>query len=88
MSKITDHEQAARLARAMASDVAIYNTEKIKRGIENDRLFQELSDDLREAKEMWKQKIDPEITDNTNLFQRAFIDEIFFGAAHIKSPIF
>ena len=52
MSKITTIPEAARLARATASDIAIYNVDKIKRGIENDQLFEELADDLREAERM------------------------------------
>ena len=38
-------DQAGRLARAMASDIAIYNQEKIRKGLETDRLFEELEDD-------------------------------------------
>lgn len=33
MNIITSKEQAARLARAVVSDVAIYNQEKVEKGI-------------------------------------------------------
>ena len=88
MSKITSIPQAARLARAMASDIAIYNQEKIQRGIETDRLFEEIEDDIREGLQMWRSKVSEEIVDGTNLLQKAFVDVIFAGSAHIKSPIF
>ena len=88
MSKIDSIEQAARLSRAMASDISIYNTEKIKRGIENDRLFEELEDDLREGTQMWKSKVAEEIVEGTNLFQKAFVDIIFANQGHVKSRIF
>jgi|ETNmetMinimDraft_26_1059896.scaffolds.fasta_scaffold336801_1 hypothetical protein len=88
MSKISSIPEAARLARAMASDIAIYNTEKIQRGIENDRLFEELEDDLREGQQMWVAKVSDEIVSGTNLLQKAFVDIIFAGAGNIRSPIF
>ena len=88
MSKISSIPQAARLARAMASDIAIYNQEKIQRGIENDRLFEELEDDLTQGLQMWSAKVSDEIVNGTNLLQKAFVDIIFAGSAHIKSSIF
>ena len=88
MSKITSIPKAARLARAMASDIAIYNEAKVKRGIETDRLFEELEDDLREGMAMWRKEVSEEIVDGTNLLQKALVDFIFAGSAHIKSPIF
>lgn len=88
MSKITSIPQAARLARAMASDIAIYNEAKIKRGIETDRLWEELEDDLREGLAMWESKVSEAIVNDTNLLQKALVDVIFAGARHIKSPIF
>ncbi|MCB9507633.1 MAG: hypothetical protein H6697_08235 [Myxococcales bacterium] len=87
MSKISSIPQAARLARAMASDIAIYNQEKIQRGLEQDRLFEELEDDLREGLAMWNSKVSDEIVASTNLLQKAFVDIVFGGSAHIKSPI-
>lgn len=88
MSKITAIPQAARLARAAASDIAIYNAEKIKRGFETDRLFEELEIDLREAEAMWANKVSSEIVHGTNLLQKAFVDIVFAGSGQTKSPIF
>jgi hypothetical protein len=88
MSKITTIPEAARLARATASDIAIYNVEKIKRGIENDQLFEELADDLREADRMWANKVSEDIVNGTNLLQKAIIDIIFAGSGVTASRIF
>lgn len=88
MSKITSIPQAARLARAMASDIAIYNQEKIVRGLENDRLFEELEDDIREGLAMWASKVSEEIVNDTNLLQKALVDQIFGAFGHVRSPIF
>jgi hypothetical protein len=88
MSKITTIPEAARLARATASDIAIYNVDKIKRGIENDQLFEELADDLREAERMWSNKVSDDIVNGTNLLQKAIIDIIFAGSGVTASRIF
>lgn len=72
----------------MASDIAIYNTEKLKRGIENDRLFEELEDDLREGEQVWAEKVSEEICNGTNLFQKAFVDIVFAQHGNIPSKIF
>lgn len=88
MSKITSIPEAARLARTMASDIAIYNPEKIQRGIETDSLFEAIDDDIREGMKMWRNKVSDEICNDTNLLQKAIVDLIFAGSAHIKSPIF
>jgi hypothetical protein len=81
-------DQAGRLARAMASDIAIYNQEKIRKGLESDRLFEELEDDLREAFKLWESKINPEIVKSTNLLQAAIIDQIFAPHGSVHTPIF
>ena len=81
-------KQANKLARVMASDIAVYNEERIRRGIENDTLFEELADDLRDAERNWKERVDPSLANDMSLFHRAFCDTIFYGAARVKSPIF
>ncbi len=81
-------DQAGRLARAMASDIAIYNQEKIRKGLESDRLFEELEDDLREAFKLWESKVNPEIVKGTNLLQAAIIDQIFAPHGSVHTPIF
>lgn len=81
-------DQAGRLARAMASDIAIYNQEKIRKGLETDRLFEELEDDLREAFKLWESKIHPEIVKSTNLLHAAIIDQIFAPHGSVHTPIF
>lgn len=81
-------KSAERLARVMASDIAIYNEEQIKRGIQNDTLFEELADDLRDAERNWRERVDDEFKDDMSLFRRAFVDNVFAGSGNIDSDIF
>lgn len=79
---------AERLARVMASDITIYNEEAIKRGIQNDTLFDEVANDLRDAERNWRERVDEEFKDDMSLFRRAFVDNVFAGAGNIESDIF
>jgi hypothetical protein len=88
MSRITSIPQAARLARATASDIAIYNEAKIQRGVAEDRLFEELEDELREGYQMWREKVADEIVSGTNLLEKALVDIIFAQHGDQPSPIF
>lgn len=88
MSRITTEDEARKLARVMASDIQIYNAEKIRRGLENDNLFEELTEDLRDAERNWRERVDPSVGENSNFFQHAFVDMIFGGSRSVKSRIF
>ena len=49
MAKLVDNPNLAfRLARAIVSDIALYNQEKVKEGIENDNIFEVLEEELQE----------------------------------------
>lgn len=85
---MSNEKQASTLARVMASDIAVYNEERIRRGIENDTLFDELSDDLRDAQRNWKERVAPEYAEDMSLFHRAFVDQIFATAGKFKTTIF
>jgi hypothetical protein len=72
----------------MASDIAIYNVAKIKRGIENDTLFEELKDDLREGVRDWHSRVSEDIVRSTNLFEKSLVDIVFAQHGNLPSRIF
>jgi len=84
---ITTHEAANRLARAIASDISLYNEEKIIDGIENDSLFDTLSEEIEEGRELYKSRVSPDLFSRTNFFDRAVVDIILKSKGHIKSKI-
>lgn len=88
MSKIDSIERAGRLARTMASDVAIYNEAKIRKGLANDNLFEEMQGEIAEAERMWKDKVSEEIVNGTNIFHRAFVDQFFAAQRAEGASIF
>jgi hypothetical protein len=50
MPLIETEEAARRLARAIASDLSLYNEEKIVNGITNDNLFDALAEEIEEGR--------------------------------------
>ncbi len=87
MAIITDKEQAKRLARAIASDLSLYNEEKVKEGIENDSFFELMDKEILEGRDHYKTRVSPEIYSTTNYFDRAIVDVIISRKKHIKSKI-
>jgi hypothetical protein len=86
---MTDEEKmkAMRLARAIASDISLYNEQKIIKGIEQDNLFDALKDEISEGRELFKSRVSPEIYTRTNYFDRAIVDVVIRPKGHIKSKI-
>jgi hypothetical protein len=86
---MTDEEKmkAMRLARAIASDVSLYNEKKIVQGIEQDNLFEILKDEIEEGRELFRSRVSSEIYEKTNFFDRAVVDVIIKPKGHVKSKI-
>jgi hypothetical protein len=86
MPLIETEEAARRLARAIASDVSLYNEEKIVRGIENDSLFVELNEEIEEGRALYKSRVSPELY-HRNFYDRALVDILIKSKGHVKSRI-
>jgi len=86
---MTDEERAKaiRLARAIASDISLYNEQKIVKGIEQDNLFDALKDELNEGRELYKSRVSAEVYTGTNFFDRAINDIVIRPKGHIKSKL-
>ncbi|MHB1843543.1 MAG: hypothetical protein ACYCWW_01740 [Deltaproteobacteria bacterium] len=88
MTDLPDEKaKARRLARAIASDISMYNEQKIVQGIEQDNFFDALKDELEEGRELYRSRVTPELYGQTNFFERAIVDVILKNKAHIKSKI-
>lgn len=87
MPLIDNVEQAIRLARAIASDIAIYHENKIIEGIIKDNLFEIMAPIFEEGRKLYRQRIKPEIDPNANLFDRALVDVILKSKGNVRSKI-
>jgi hypothetical protein len=86
MALIETEEAARRLARAIASDLSLYNEEKIVRGIEQDKLFDELAEEIEEGRALYKSRVAPQLYQR-NFYDRALVDILIRSKAHIKSNL-
>lgn len=88
MARVVDNPQIAfRLARAIVSDIALYNQSKVKEGIENDNIFDLLTDELQEGREHFLTRVSPDIDNRDRLYDRAIVDIMIKQAGKIKSSI-
>ena len=87
MSRITDSQRAERLARAVLSDVMLYNAERVRAGIEADDLFDRLRPELDEARAFFEERVDPDVVAKSNAFDRALVDVLVFRSGRICSRI-
>jgi hypothetical protein len=87
MPLIEAPEQAMRLARAICSDVSLYNEEKIVRSIEQDDFFDALRGELEEGRELYRSRVSPDLYARTNYYDRAIVDVILRPKGHVKSRI-
>ncbi|MBI5510750.1 MAG: hypothetical protein HY903_18475 [Deltaproteobacteria bacterium] len=87
MPLIEEPEKAVRLARAIASDISLYNEEKIKEGIANDTFYDAIASELEEGRELYRSRVAPDLFARTNFYDRAVIDIILRSKGHIKSKI-
>jgi len=86
MNLIDNPDQARRLARAIISDVAIYNREKVESGIKNDNIFEILTDQLGEGRQHYMSRVVPELA-ASNIFDIAIVDVLVKRAGKIESSI-
>jgi hypothetical protein len=87
MQQIEDPERAARLARAILSDVMSYNPEKVRLGIEHDDLFERLAPEIREARSYFGERVSSDVVAKTGAFDRALVDVLVYRSRHVRSSI-
>lgn len=63
------HERARRLAKALASDLVLYNQEKVEQGLRDGTLVQLLGAEIRRSWEYYCQQIPKHIVESTDYFK-------------------
>lgn len=86
MSLIDNADHAKRLARAIISDVAIYNRDKVEQGIKDDTIFELLEHELEEGRQHFNSRVSPGLA-MTSIFDLAIVDVLIKRAGKIESPI-
>jgi len=85
MAVVTDMDVARRIARAVVSDIALYNVKKVEEGIRNDTLFDLLKNEIVVGRSYYLSRIAPEIAENTNFFNQSLVDVLVKPTGRIPS---
>ncbi len=86
MALIETEEAARRLARAIASDLSLYNEEKIVKGVQSDNLFDELAEEIEEGRALFKSRVSPDLYAK-NFYDRAIVDILVRSKGHVQSRL-
>ena len=86
MRVIETEEAARRLARAIASDLSLYNEEKILEGLQADNLYEILAEEIEEGRELFRGRVLPDLFEK-NFYDRAIIDLLIKSKGHIKCKL-
>jgi hypothetical protein len=85
--QIIDNEaRAQQLARAIASDIQLYNKAKIEQGLRDDNFFELLTEEITEGRDLFRSRVTPELF-RRNFFDRAIVDRVIKPMAQLDSPI-
>ncbi len=91
MPLIENETEAKRLARAIASDLSLYNQEKVKQGIENDNFYEVMKDEIEEGRDLFLSRLASGFKQRATalqLYERAIADVIIkLTGQRIKSKI-
>ena len=78
---------AQRLARTIASDLLLYNQEKVLEGLKRDTLFDLLEPEIREGRELYESRVSSEIIKTYRFLERAFVDVLISSQAQVECPL-
>lgn len=87
MKLIDSPEAAARLARTIISDIALYNREKILDGIKHDNIFDLLEKELKEGLDLYRSRLAPEMDSANSFYNRSIVDILIKRNGNIESEI-
>jgi predicted Zn finger-like uncharacterized protein len=72
-------QKARRLARALVSDILVYNREKRDTALANGTLVRALGQEIKKSWELYKERVTPEVATSTNYFKEALNDILSEG---------
>ncbi len=85
MGLINTPEGARRLARAIVSDIRIYNETKVAEGIEKDTILDLLAAELEEGRALFVSRVHPGL--HAPWYDRAIVDVLVYQSRSIRSWI-
>ena len=79
--------RAGRLARAIASDIAVYHPEAVAKGVADDTFFELLAPQLDEVLALYRSRVGASVDVAGQHFWQAVVEVMLTGMGHIASPM-
>jgi hypothetical protein len=87
MALIDDVTKAARLARAITSDIALYNANKVDKALQDDAFFEAMAPEFDEGRRLYQSRLAPTLDAQSQLFDLAIVDVILINKGHIHCKV-
>ena len=75
------HDEARRLARLLVSEIQLYNQEEVSEGRSRGDIYERLKDDIDRSRQLYEERVDPEIRDSTDYFYQELVRQLGAGDA-------
>jgi hypothetical protein len=75
------HEEAKRFARLVVSEIKLYNEAKVNEGRRNKDIYSRLKEDIERGRQMYTDRIQPNLRDSTSYFQDELVRILAGGDA-------
>ncbi len=72
-------DKARRLARALVSDILVYNRDVRDKALADGNLVQSMGQEIKKSWELYKERVTPEVANSTNHFRQALNDILADG---------
>lgn len=76
---VPQDQKAKRLARALVSDILVYNRDKRDKALAEGTLVQALGQEIKKSWELYKERVTPEVATESNYFKDALNDILAEG---------
>jgi len=87
VSQIKTPDAAVRLARTIASDILLYNKDRIAEGLKHDTLFEVLDGEIGEGRQHFESRVVPEVREQYDFLSRALVDVLVRSSGHLPTQI-
>jgi hypothetical protein len=81
------HEDAKRFARLVVSEIKLYNEPKVNEGRKNKDLYERLKEDIERGRQMYSDRVAPQVRDSTNYFYDELVRILAGGDASALGPM-
>lgn len=79
-------DRARQLARAIVSDIGLYNQAKVQEGMAKDSLWDTLKDEIEEGRQLFASRVTTEMR-GMSFYEKALVDVLLKSQGHVKSPV-